>query len=98
MSEDDLFIELRGTRTDLVRFVEVASRTPLPHIVVPPGALRAWAERAPVAWTRVCDWLSARSKTFVELEAGSHPTAEAGASPAVDQGRVKPRQAEEGHA
>lgn len=61
-----LLAQLRGSRTDLARIVESAARSERPFVVVPAGALRAWQEREPSAWSEVRDWLAARGQTIVE--------------------------------
>ena len=65
---EDLLAHLRGSRTDLARIVEAASRTELGYIVVPAGAVRAWEEREPSTWAKVRDWLTAKGKIVVEFE------------------------------
>lgn len=65
---EDLLVQLRVSRTDLARIVEAASRTELPFIVVPAGAIRAWEEREPSAWGKARDWLTEQGKAIVERE------------------------------
>ena len=63
---EDLLAELRGSRSDLARIVETAARSDLAFIVVPAGAVRAWGEREPRAWSKVQDWLTGQGKVVVE--------------------------------
>jgi len=65
MTTDELLAQLRGSKTDLGRFVEAMLREQLPNLVVPAQAVRAWQEREPQTWTMVCDWLAAQGKSFV---------------------------------
>jgi len=60
-----LLAQLRGSKTDLKRFVEAMLRDQLPRLVVPVNAVRAWQEREPQTWAMVCDWLAAQGKSFV---------------------------------
>ena len=45
MTTEELLAELRGSQTDLGRFIEAMLRDQLPHLVVPAKAVRAWRER-----------------------------------------------------
>ena len=67
MTADELLAQLRGSKTDLGRFVEIMLRDQLPHLVVPAKAVRAWQKREPQTWAMVCDWLAAQSKSVVEV-------------------------------
>jgi hypothetical protein len=64
---EELLAELRGSRTDLARFVEAAARSRQPYLVVPAQAVRAWRQREPALWTRVTAWLSGRGIAIVEI-------------------------------
>jgi hypothetical protein len=66
-SKDELLSELQASRTDLARYVDAASRSDRPYIVVSAAAVRAWRERAPHAWAKVTDWLAAHGKAIVEV-------------------------------
>jgi hypothetical protein len=63
MTADELLAELRGSETDLGRFVEATLRSQLPHLVVPANAVRAWQEREPQTWAMVRDWLAEQGKS-----------------------------------
>ncbi len=65
MTTDELLAQLRGSKTDLGRFVEAMLREQLPNLVVPAKAVRAWQEREPQTWAMVCDWLAAQGKSVV---------------------------------
>ncbi len=65
MTTDELLAQLRGSKTDLGRFVEAMLREQLPNLVVPAQAVRAWQEREPQTWAMVCDWLAAQGKSVV---------------------------------
>jgi hypothetical protein len=67
MTADELLATLRGSKTDLGRFVETMLRDQLPHLVVPAKAARAWQEREPQTWAMVCDWLAAQGKSVVQV-------------------------------
>ncbi len=67
MTADELLVQLRGTKTDLGRFVEVMLRDELPHLVVPAKAVRAWQKREPRTWAMVCDWLAEQGKSVVQV-------------------------------
>jgi hypothetical protein len=67
MTADELLVRLRGSRTDLGRFVEIVLRDDLPHLVVPAKAVRAWQEREPQTWAMVCDWLAEQGKSVVQV-------------------------------
>ena len=58
MTADELLAQLRGSKTDLGRFVEIMVRDQLPYLVVPATAVRAWQEREPQTWAMVLDWLA----------------------------------------
>jgi hypothetical protein len=47
MTTDELLAQLRGSKTDLERFVKIMQRDHLPQLVVPADAVRAWQEREP---------------------------------------------------
>jgi hypothetical protein len=64
---DELLAQLRGSQTDLGRFVEAMRRDQRPHLVVPTNAVRAWQEREPQTWAMVCDWLAAQGKRVVQV-------------------------------
>jgi hypothetical protein len=59
--------QLRGSKTDLGRFVEVLIRELLPYLVVPANAVRAWQEREPQTWAMVSDWLAEQGKSVVQV-------------------------------
>jgi len=42
-------------------------RDKFPRLVVPAKAVRAWQEREPQTWAKVCDWLAAEGKGVVEV-------------------------------
>ena len=67
MTADELLVRLRGSRTDLGRFVEIVLRDELPHLVVLAKAVRAWQEREPQTWAMVCDWLAEQGKSVVQV-------------------------------
>jgi hypothetical protein len=67
MTSDEVLVQLRGSKTDLGRFVEAMLRDQLPHLVVPANAVRAWEEREPQTWTMVCDWLADQGKSVVQV-------------------------------
>ena len=67
MTTDELLATLRGSKTDLGRFVETMLRDQLPNLVVPTAAVRAWQEREPQTWAMVCDWLAAQGKSVVQV-------------------------------
>ena len=67
MTTDELVAQLRGSKTDLGRFVEVMLRAQPPQLVVPANAVRSWQEREPQTWTMVCDWLAAQGKSVVQV-------------------------------
>ena len=60
---DELLAQLRGSQTDLGRFVEAMRRDQRPHLVVPTNAVRAWQEREPQTWAMVCEWLVEQGKS-----------------------------------
>lgn len=63
----ELVTELRSSRTDLARIVDAAHRKKLPRLVVPAQSVRAWEQREPDSWARVCEWLAAHSIEIVEV-------------------------------
>jgi hypothetical protein len=65
VTTDELLAELRASKTDLGRFVEVMLRDESPQLVVPANAVRAWQKREPQTWAMVCDWLAAQGKNVV---------------------------------
>jgi hypothetical protein len=67
MTPDEVLARLRGSRTDLGRFVEAMLRDQQPHLVVPATAVRAWQEREPQAWKMVCEWLAEQGKSVVTV-------------------------------
>jgi hypothetical protein len=67
MTADELLAQLRGSKTDLKRFVEIMLRDESPHLVVPAKAVRAWQDREPQTWAMVCDWLAEQGKSVVEV-------------------------------
>ena len=64
---DELLARLRGSKTDLSRFVEAMRWNQQPHIVVSTNAVRAWQEREPQTWAMVCDWLAEQGKSVVQV-------------------------------
>lgn len=64
---DELLAQLRGSKTDLGRFVEAMRRDQQPHMVVSTNAVRAWQEREPQTWAMVCDWLAQQGKSIVQV-------------------------------
>jgi len=67
MAADELLAQLRGSKTDLGRFVEIMLRDQSPQLVVPAKAVRAWQEREPETWAMVCDWLAEQGKSVVQV-------------------------------
>jgi hypothetical protein len=63
----ELLVQLRGSKTDLGRFVEAMLRDQLPNLVVPASAVRAWQEREPQTWAMVRDWLAEQGKSVVQV-------------------------------
>jgi hypothetical protein len=63
---DVLLADLK-TNTDLAWLVERVARNNLPWVVVPAKALDAWAERDPVGWSNVSDWLAAKGVAIIRL-------------------------------
>ena len=63
MTADELLAQLRGSKTDLARFVEVMLRDQRADLVVPASAVRAWQEREPQTWAMVRNWLAAQRKS-----------------------------------
>lgn len=63
---DTLLADLK-TNTDLARLVERVARNGLPWVVVPAKAMDAWAERDPVGWSKVSDWLAAKGVAVIRL-------------------------------
>ena len=66
MTADEVLAQLRGSKTDLGRFVEVMLRDQLPHLV-PAKAVRAWQKREPQTWAMVLDWLAEQGKSVVQV-------------------------------
>ena len=64
---DEVLVQLRGSKTDLGRFVEAMLRDQLPHLVVPANAVRAWEEREPQTWAMVCEWLAEQGRSVVQV-------------------------------
>lgn len=67
MTAEDLLIELRGSRTDLARLVEAATRDRLTRLVVPQRSVDAWERREPETWMKVSGWLAARGVAIVRV-------------------------------
>lgn len=67
MTTEELLVQLRGSKTDMGRFVEAMLRDRLPYLVVPANAVRAWQEREPQTWAMVCDWLAEQGKSVVQV-------------------------------
>jgi hypothetical protein len=63
----ELLVQLRGSKTDLGRFVEAMLRDELPNLVVPANAVRAWQEREPQTWAMVRDWVAEQGKSVVQV-------------------------------
>jgi hypothetical protein len=63
----ELLVQLRGSGTDIGRFLEAMVRDDLPNLVVPANAVRAWQEREPQTWAMVCDWLAEQGKSVVQV-------------------------------
>jgi hypothetical protein len=63
MTTDELLAQLRGSKTDLERFVEIMLRDQLPQLVVPANAVRAWQQREPQTWVMVRNWLAEQGKS-----------------------------------
>jgi len=64
---DQLYSDLRESKTDLARYVEATARDDRPYMVVPADAVKAWERRAPAAWAKVREWLAAEGKGLVEV-------------------------------
>jgi hypothetical protein len=64
---EELLVQLRGSKTDLGRFVDAMLRDQLPNLVVPASAVRAWQEREPQTWAMVRDWLAEQGKSVVQV-------------------------------
>jgi hypothetical protein len=67
MTADELLVQLRGSKTDVARFVETMVRNQLPYLVVPARAVRTWQETEPQTWAMVCDWLAEQGKSVVQV-------------------------------
>jgi hypothetical protein len=68
MATSELLAELRRSRTDLARLVEVAAEhTERAYVVVPAKAVTAWTAREPDAWAKVLVWLAANGKRVVQV-------------------------------
>ena len=67
MPTRELLAELRRSRTDLARLVEVAADADRAYVVVPAQAVVAWKEREPDAWAKVVEWLAANGKALVQV-------------------------------
>jgi len=67
MTVDELLVQLRGSKTDLGRFVETMVRNQLPYLVVPASAVRAWQESEPQTWAMARDWLAEHGKSVVQV-------------------------------
>ena len=67
MITEELYLELAESQTDLARYVEAATRSDLPYVVVSSDAVRAWRRREPETWARVSDWLASQGKAVVEI-------------------------------
>ena len=67
MTANELLATLRGSKTDLGRFVETMLRDQPPNLVVPVTTVRAWQEREPQTWAMVCIWLAAQGKSVVQV-------------------------------
>jgi hypothetical protein len=67
MTADELLAQLRGSKTDLGRFVEIMLRDHRPDLVVPAKAVLAWQKREPQTWAMVCDWLAEQGKSVVQF-------------------------------
>jgi len=66
MTNEELLTALRGSKTDLGRYIEAMIRDQLPYLVVPAKAVRAWLRREPKTWAMVCAWLAAEGKGVVQ--------------------------------
>jgi hypothetical protein len=66
MTTEELLMALRGSKTDIGRYIEVMIRDQLPNLVVPAKAVQAWQQREPKTWTMVCDWIAAEGKSVVQ--------------------------------
>jgi hypothetical protein len=64
---DQLYSDLRESKTDLARYVEATARDGRPYMLVPADAVKAWERRAPHAWAKVREWLAAEGKGLVEV-------------------------------
>lgn len=67
ITTEELVTELRGSRTDLARFVQAAHRDKLPFMAVGAQSVRAWEEREPSSWARVRKWLETHRITLLEV-------------------------------
>jgi hypothetical protein len=67
LTTTELVTELRSSRTDLARIVQVVDRNKRAVLVVPAQSVRAWEEREPNSWARVREWLEAHTITVREV-------------------------------
>jgi hypothetical protein len=67
MNVEALLEELRSSRTDLWRWVKIASESQAPSLAIPAQAIRAWEQREPQTWAKVAAWLAAHGKRVVEI-------------------------------
>ena len=72
-STEALLRELRETQTDLARLVEHVLVRKLSVIVVTSQTVAAWEQRAPEAWGKVKQWLTARNVKIVLVPAHPEP-------------------------
>jgi hypothetical protein len=70
MTTEELLAQLRGSKTDLARFVEIMQRDRPPELVVPTNAVRAWQQREPQTWMMVRDWLAEQGKIVCPRPSG----------------------------
>jgi hypothetical protein len=68
MTCQEILIEVRGSRTDLARLVEAASRDERPYLIVPARAVEGWQEREPQIWAKVRGWLASQGKSLVVIQ------------------------------
>ena len=67
ITHDELLEDLRNSKTDLARVVEVVLRDRVPYIVVPSAAVKAWRQREPQHWARVSGWLASQNVAMVQV-------------------------------
>jgi hypothetical protein len=67
MTTNELLTDLRTSKTDLARIIEMVIRDRLPYLVVPSQAVKAWEEREPEHWAKAAGWLAAHNVALVQV-------------------------------